>query len=131
MSREQMSDAKGRAPSGPSDGMFRPGRSQRETLLMVLRLAAEYARWMTLAELACATRFPPASISAQLRHLRKAAYGAWGIEKRRREWVREELVWEYRLAEGVVDRGKGGRGGNGSKGEESGGGDERQAGDGV
>src|SRR6266403_2850474 len=58
-----------------SDGMFRPGRTQRETLLTVLRLAAGYEQWVTLQELAGKTKFPPASISAQLRHLRKALYG--------------------------------------------------------
>jgi hypothetical protein len=97
-------------------------------LLAVLRLAAGYEQWLTLAEMAEKTKFPPASISAQLRHLRKAKYGAWAVEKRRREWVMEEVVWEYRLAEGGVDRGKGSKGG---KGEEIGGGDERKAGDGV
>ena len=128
MSQDLTSDAVAAGPAGTGDGMYRPGRTQRETLLIVLRQAAEYERWMTLAELASATRFPPASISAQLRHLRKAEYGAWGIEKRRREWVTEELVWEYRLAE---RRARGGKGGSGSKGEENGGGDEREAGDGV
>jgi hypothetical protein len=53
--------------------------------------------------------------------LRKAEYGGWAVEKRRREWVTEELVWEYRLAEG----GKGGSGNKGGKGEKIGGGDER------
>jgi hypothetical protein len=81
-----------------SDGMFRPGRTQRETLLTVLRLAAGYEQWLTLEELSGKTKYPPASISAQLRHLRKAEYGGWAVEKRRREWVREEVVWEYRLA---------------------------------
>jgi hypothetical protein len=104
--------------------MYRPGRTQRETLLMVLRLAAGCEQWVTLAELAGTTKFPPASISAQLRHLRKAEYGGWAIAKRRREWVTEELVWEYRLAEG-------GKGSKGDKGEEIGGGDERKAGDGI
>jgi DNA-binding IclR family transcriptional regulator len=80
--------------------MFRPGRTQRETLLTVLRLAAGYEQWLTLAELAEKTRFPPASLSAQLRHLRKPKYGAWEVEKRRREWEKEEVVWEYGLAEG-------------------------------
>ena len=121
MSQDQMSEAVASAPVAASDGMFRPGRTQRETLLMVLRLAAGYEQWVTLAELSGKTNFPPASISAQLRHLRKARYGAWVVEKRRREWEREEVVWEYRLAEGGVDRGKGSKGG---KGEEIGGGDE-------
>jgi hypothetical protein len=125
MSRDQMTETVTLPPRGATDGMFRPGGTQRETLLTVLRLAAQYETWVTLAELAGKTKFPPASISAQLRHLRKAKYGGWVVEKRRREWVKEELVWEYRLAEGGVDRGKG------SKGEEIGGGDECKAGDGV
>ena len=124
MSQGAMNEAAVLLPGDQKNGMFRPGRSQRETLLMVLRLAAQYETWVTLAELAAKTNFPPASISAQLRHLRKEKYGGWAVEKRRREWVTEELVWEYRLAEG----------GSGSKegmGEVIGGGDERKAGDGV
>ena len=124
MSQDPMNEGVARAPVGTSEGMYRPGRTQRETLLMVLRLAAECEQWVTLEELAGKTKYPPASISAQLRHLRKAEYGGWVIAKRRREWVTEELVWEYRLAEG-------GKGGQGSKGEEIGGGDECKAGDGV
>lgn len=100
MSRELTSEEAVRPQGEASDGMYQPGRTQRETLLMVLRIAAQYETWVTLAELAAKTKFPPASISAQLRHLRKAEYGGWGIVKRRREWVKEELVWEYRLAEG-------------------------------
>jgi hypothetical protein len=120
MSQEQMHDAAASPAVGAGDGMLHPGRTQRETLLTVLRLAAGYEQWVTLAELAGKTKFPPASISAQLRHLRKARYGGWVVEKRRREWVKEEVVWEYRLA-----------GGRGSNGEEHGGGDECKAGDGV
>jgi hypothetical protein len=126
MSQDQTSEAATSPPVAASEGMFRPGRTQRETLLMVLRLAAGYEQWLTLEELAGKTKYPPASISAQLRHLRKAEYGGWVVEKRRREWVREEVVWEYKLTGG-----KGGKGGFGSKGEEHGGGDECKAGDGV
>jgi len=72
-------------------------QTQREVLLDVLRIAAQYETWVTLAELAEKTKFPPASISAQLRHLRKEKYGAWNVERRRREWATEDLVWEYRL----------------------------------
>jgi hypothetical protein len=107
MSQDLTSEGVDRTSDGTAcDGMYQPGRTQRETLLMVLRIAAQCETWVTLAELAAKVKFPPASISAQLRHLRKAQYGSWEIEKRRREWVTEELVWEYRLAEG----GKGGRG---------------------
>ena len=72
-------------------------QTQREVLLDVLRIAAQYETWVTLAELAEKTKFPPASISAQLRHLRKEKYGAWNVERRRREWATEDLVWEYWL----------------------------------
>jgi hypothetical protein len=115
MSQDQMSRTVISPSVAARDGMLRRGRTQRETLLMVMRLAAGYEQWLTLAELASKTKFPPASISAQLRHLRKAEYGGWAVEKRRREWVTEELVWEYRLAV---------RGAQGGKGEEIGGEDE-------
>jgi hypothetical protein len=109
MSQDQMSETPALPLVAAREGMFRPGRTQRETLLMVLRLAAGYEQWLTLAELASKTKFPPASISAQLRHLRKAEYGGWAVEKRRREWVTEEVVWEYRLAEGGEEGSKGGK----------------------
>src|SRR5258708_35882783 len=92
MSRKQRSDASASPPVAASDGMFRPGRTQRETLLTVLRLAAGYEQWVTLQELAGKTKFPPASISAQLRHLRKALYGGWVGEKRGGGYAEEEGV---------------------------------------
>ena len=104
MSRDLTSEEAVQPQGEAGDGMYQPGRTQRETLLMVLRIAAQYETWVTLAELAAKTKFPPASISAQLRHLRTAEYGGWVVQKRRREWITDELVWEYRLAEG----GKGG-----------------------
>ena len=58
---------------------------------------------MTLGELARKTEFPEASISAQLRHLRKAKHGAWEVLKRRRAWTEalltntRERVWEYQI----------------------------------
>ena len=97
MSQGRMSEAVALPPAGVGEGTFRPGRTQKETLLTVLRLAARHEQWVTLAELAGKTKYPPASISAQLRHLRKAKYGGWVVKKRRREWEKEELVWEYRL----------------------------------
>jgi hypothetical protein len=108
MNQDRMSDVVALPPVAGRGETFRRGQTQRETLLMVLRLAAGYEQWVTLAELSWKTKFPPASISAQLRHLRKAEYGGWVVEKRRREWVNGDVVWEYRLAEG-------GKGGSGSK----------------
>lgn len=70
----------------------------------MMLLAAQYDSWMTLEELARKTRFPETSISAQLRHLRKAKHGAYRVDKRRREWQEalrtnaKERVWEYKVA---------------------------------
>jgi hypothetical protein len=79
MSQDQVSESVALPPVSVGDGMFRPGRTQKETLLTVLRLAARHEQWVTLAELAGKTKYPPASISAQLRHLRKARYGGWVV----------------------------------------------------
>lgn len=53
-------------------------------------------QWRTLNEIAVATVDPPASISAQLRHLRKARFGSWIIEKRPRS-ERSRGLYEYRM----------------------------------
>ena len=66
--------------------------------------------WLTLAEIAEATEYAEASISAQLRHLRKAHHGGYHVEKRRRQSVRGAatmpkipdsrrgpMIWEYRV----------------------------------
>jgi hypothetical protein len=53
--------------------------------------------WRTLAELEQITKDPQASISAQLRHLRKERFGSHNVERQRRG---ESGTWEYRL--GVV-----------------------------
>lgn len=59
------------------------------------------ATWLTLDELAKLTHFPPASISAQLRHLRKPRYGGFAVVKRCRalnKAMRAEgfgALWEY------------------------------------
>ncbi len=65
--------------------------------------AAQCGAWLTLRELSRLTRYGEASISAQLRHLRKPECGAYLVEKQRRraeEALRsneEGPVWEYRL----------------------------------
>ena len=50
--------------------------------------------WYTLAELHGELGFPEASISARLRDLRKAAFGSFIVERRRRR----QGTWEYRVA---------------------------------
>jgi hypothetical protein len=54
------------------------------------------ARWRTLAEIETITGDPPASISAQLRHLRKRKFGSFIVDKRARG-DRAIGLWEYRL----------------------------------
>lgn len=78
-------------------------RRQRDVLCDVMLGARECETWLTLDELAKLTHYPPASISAQLRHLRKPEFGGFAVEKRPRELGRairgEEFgtVWEYQL----------------------------------
>ncbi len=50
--------------------------------------------WRTPAEIERATGFPQASISAQLRHLRKPRFGSYVVDKRRRH---DAGLWEYRV----------------------------------
>jgi hypothetical protein len=59
--------------------------------LRIYRLMID-GTWRTLEEIQRATGDPQASISAQLRHLRKGRFGAHIVDKRRRE-----TQWEYRL----------------------------------
>ena len=59
-------------------------------------LAMKDGRWRTLSEIEHITRDPAASISAQLRHLRKEKFGSHEVEKRARG-DRSRGLWEYRL----------------------------------
>ena len=78
-----------------------PPRTQREVIRDVMLSAGQCATWLTLDELAKLTQYPPASISAQLRHLRKRLRGALAVVKRcravNRVTRREGLgpLWEY------------------------------------
>src|SRR5574337_1609349 len=72
---------------GPAyDPAFDAGRlrTQREVIRDVMLSAAECRTWLTLREIAGLTRYGEASISAQLRHLRKPEFGGYVGEKRRR-----------------------------------------------
>jgi len=78
-----------------------PARKQREVIRDVMLSAGQCATWLTLEELTKLTHFPPASISAQLRHLRKERFGGYAVVKRCRAVNRALLaegfgpVWEY------------------------------------
>ncbi len=70
----------------------------REVMLSAAESGPEGSGWYTLRELARVTGYGEASISAQLRHLRKPQFGGYVVEKRRRrgEGLRAG-VWEYRM----------------------------------
>lgn len=53
-------------------------------------------QWRTLGEIESITGDPQASISAELRHLRKSRFGSWIVDKRRRG-NRIEGLFEYRV----------------------------------
>lgn len=69
-----------------SESLARP-RTQRE---QIRDFMIEQKEWLSLLRIAYATGFGEASVSAQLRHLRKAGRL---LEKR----YRGDGVWEYRL----------------------------------
>ena len=103
-----------RACVAPTPGVYdaRRLRSQREIIRDVMLSAADCDSWLTLGELRALTRYGEASISAQLRHLRKTEYGGYEVVKRHREGVsptrsgtdgRGECVWEYRLTRGNAE----------------------------
>lgn len=55
-------------------------------------------KWRSLAEIRGVTGHPEASISAQLRHLRKERFGAYRVEKRRIDGATG--LWVYRVSRG-------------------------------
>ena len=100
-----------RALESPTSDVF---TEEDETQLAAIRelttRASARGNWLTLAEIAEATEFAEASISAQLRHLRKAHHGGYHVEKRHRcsargvatmrkirDTRRGPVIWEYRV----------------------------------
>src|SRR5260370_1016768 len=70
--------------------------AQMEKDKAVMLTASDTGHWLTLREIENLTSYPQASISAQLRHLRKAEFGSYIVEKRR---VGDPSVgvWEYQV----------------------------------
>ena len=99
--RQTRRRVKARVRAGPAATAGR--RRQRDVLCMVLLGAGHVDAWLTLDELAHLTHYPQASISAQLRHLRKPQFGGFEVRKRQRasgKILRGEdfgTVWEYQL----------------------------------
>jgi hypothetical protein len=68
-------------------------------VFQALTAASFLGEWLTLGEIRARTGDPEASISAQLRHLRKPRFGSHTVEKRRRGEEGRGL-WEYRMGNG-------------------------------
>lgn len=64
--------------------------------LLRIKLLMADRHWRTLAEIESATGAPAASVSAQLRHLRKARFGSYLVERRSRG-DRSTGLFEYRV----------------------------------
>jgi len=100
-----------RALEAPTRYVFPEGdETQLAAIRELTTRASARGIWLTLAEIAEATEFAEASISAQLRHLRKAHHGGYHVEKRHRcsergvatmrkigDTRRGPVIWEYRV----------------------------------
>ena len=108
--QEEMAEAGARAVEEPaieaqaSESSGEEDETQLAAIRKLMRRAFARGAWLTLGEIAQATEFAEASISAQLRHLRKPHHGRHRVEKRRRRPVREirdgwrePVIWEYRV----------------------------------
>lgn len=87
------------APTVKFDGpCFDPALDQARLSGQVARIRDLMAdgQWRTLNEIVSATHDPAASVSAQLRHLRKRRFGSHQIDKRRRG-LETRGLWEYRM----------------------------------
>ncbi|PKN36714.1 MAG: hypothetical protein CVU62_13350 [Deltaproteobacteria bacterium HGW-Deltaproteobacteria-2] len=78
---------------GPVDGHKDFDRLQGQTRDIYNLMSDGVYR--TLAEIEKVTGYPEASISAQLRHLRKLRFGGHTVKKQRR--FEDKGLWEYQL----------------------------------
>ena len=85
-----------------------PSETQLEVIRELMLASSDRDEWLTLAEIAMQTEFGEASISAQLRHLRKPRHGRYRVEKRRRRLDASKMsadecvsvaggLWEYQV----------------------------------
>ena len=91
------------------DSRIKEEETQLAAIRELMTRAGARGLWLTLGEIAEATEFAEASISAQLRHLRKPRHGRHRVEKRRRgrrrtavarsvgDGRRGPVIWEYRI----------------------------------
>jgi len=79
----------------PTIDRKRVGHQMEWVLTVMLRATT----WLSLGEIEYITHYPQASISAQLRHLRKKKFGGYVVEKRRRPKLNGTMggTWEYNV----------------------------------
>jgi hypothetical protein len=73
--------------SGQASGRAEQGDTQLDATRDLMAEAATHGAWPTLGEIAEHTQFGEASISAQLRHLRKPKHGRYCVAKRIRTQI--------------------------------------------
>jgi len=78
---------------GPAFNEKKDGDRIRQQMQAIHNLCSD-GIWRTLGVISKALGYPEASVSAQLRHLRKEKFGAFVVKKRR---VTETGLWEYQL----------------------------------
>lgn len=101
-----------------NEGSAEEDETQLAAIRELMQRSHSRGIWLTLGEIAEVTEFAEASISAQLRHLRKPRHGGHRVEKRRRRphgaaaaapkiWDarRGPVIWEYRVLPATHARG--------------------------
>ena len=78
---------------GPAYEEAKDGKRIKKQHEVIRDFMLENTNWFTLAELHSLLQYPEASISAQLRHLRKEKFGSYKVDKRRRTVG----TWEYHI----------------------------------
>jgi hypothetical protein len=78
---------------GPTYDEAKDGRRIKKQHEVIRDFLLNNQNWFTLSELHALLQYPEASISAQLRHLRKVRFGSYIVEKQRRT----NGTWEYKL----------------------------------
>jgi hypothetical protein len=79
---------------GPAYDEAKDGKRIKKQHEVIRDFMLGNTNWFTLSELGSLLRYPEASISAQLRHLRKERFGSYLVDKRRRTVG----TWEYHIA---------------------------------
>jgi len=93
---------------GQSSLNVESSETQLEIIRELMLTSFDRGEWLTLAEIALQTEFGEASISAQLRHLRKPRHGRYRVDKRRRQLDSSKMsseectsaasgLWEYQV----------------------------------